>query len=570
MKTSVTIFLTLVFATLLRWWLGLTNPLTGIDDANIYFVYVRNLVEGHGFVYIPGGERVEGFTSMLWVLILSVLYLIKFIPFEWSVLALCFFITYRTLTVLHKYIKEETGESYLAWGAVLFLLLTPGFLDWSVFALMDTCLWIYAVLHGTILLIKGKRTAGELRYLSLICLLLPFIRPEGLLFTFALGGLLILSFWWERQDTNNLRKFPPAHFFMPLIFGLIGFLAITTFRIVYFGYPVPNTFYAKVSMSLMGNIRQAFFYFYDSLRHTTLIPYFLFPLSLIYFFIKKGIMGSMKDFKGITLILFIFFFTLYPFLSGGDHFKYSRFFQTAYPLILLLFIQTTAGAWMRFPKMVRAGLSVLLLLLLNGNSTDETSFQSDGLKNTLKGYIKKWQPDLISRSQLQGEFDIALNGRNIGKTLNNVFAATDSFPSLGVTAAGGVAYTYKGSIIDVLGLNNLEMAHAEKIKTGVKNHGSFSSRIFYKQKPALFLTWPDPLTKEMNQNEASARNFDGLMRDSTGFINRICRNIFADSLFNKQYSFGMIKSAKGHIYSYMDSSLPAFLEQHGLLVVFIK
>ncbi len=570
MKTSVSILLTLVFATLLRWWLGLANPLTGIDDANIYFLYVRNLVEGHGFVYIPGGEKVEGFTSMLWVLILSVLYLIKFIPFEWSVFALCFFITYRTLTVLHKYIKEETGESYLAWGAVLFLLLTPGFLDWNVFALMDTCLWIYAVLHGTILLIKGKRTTGELRYLTLICLLLPFIRPEGLLFTFALGGLLILSFWWERQGTNNVKKFPPAHFFMPLIFGLIGFLAITTFRIVYFGYPVPNTFYAKVSMSLMGNIRQAFFYFYDSLRHTTFIPYLLFPLSLIYFFIKKGIIDGVKDFKGITLILFIFFFTLYPFLSGGDHFKYSRFFQTAYPLILLFFVQTTGTTLMRIPKMARAGLAVLLLLLLNGNSTDEASFQSDGLKNTLTGYIKKWKPDIFNRSQLQGEFDIAMNGRNIGNTLNDVFSAADSFPSLGVTAAGGVAYTYKGTIIDVLGLNNLEMAHAEKIKTGVKNHGSFSPRIFYKQKPALFLTWPDPLTKEMNQNEASARNFDGLMRDSTGFINRICRNIFADSLFNQKYSFGMIKSTKAHIYTYMDNSLPAFLEQHGLLVVFIK
>ncbi|MBN8667736.1 MAG: hypothetical protein J0M30_09565 [Chitinophagales bacterium] len=570
MKTNVSIFLTLVFATMLRWWLGLTNPLTGIDDANIYFVYVRNLVEGHGFVYIPGGERVEGFTSILWVLILSVLYLIKFIPFEWSVFVLCFFITCRTLTVLHKYIKDETGESYLAWGAVLFLLLTPGFLDWNVFALMDTCLWIYAVVHGTILLIKEKRSTRELRYLTLICLLLPFIRPEGLLFTFALGGLLILSFWWKGKGATNAGKIPPVHFFMPLIFGLIGFLTITIFRIVYFGYPVPNTFYAKVSMSLMGNIRQAFFYFYDSLRHTTFIPYLLFPLSLIYFFIKKGFWGALRDFKGITLILFIFFFTVYPFLSGGDHFKYSRFFQTAYPLILLFFVHTTGMAWVRLPKITSAVLAVLLLMLLNGNSTDEASFQSDGLKNTLTGYIKKWKPDIFNRSQLQGEFDIAMNGRNIGNTLNDVFSPADSFPSLGVTAAGGVAYTYKGTIIDVLGLNNLEMAHAEKIKTGVKNHGSFSPRIFYKQKPALFLTWPDPLTREMNQNEASARAFDGLMRDSTGFINRICRNIFADSLFNQKYSFGMIKSTKGHIYSYMDNNLPAYLEQHGLLVVFIK
>ena len=42
----------------------LHNPLTGIDDANIYFVYARNLANGHGFVYNIGGERVEGFTSL--------------------------------------------------------------------------------------------------------------------------------------------------------------------------------------------------------------------------------------------------------------------------------------------------------------------------------------------------------------------------------------------------------------------------------------------------------------------------------------------------------------------------
>src|SRR5690242_13300954 len=46
----------------------------GIDDAFIYFVYAKNLAHGHGFVYNVGGERVEGFTSMLWVLICSLFY----------------------------------------------------------------------------------------------------------------------------------------------------------------------------------------------------------------------------------------------------------------------------------------------------------------------------------------------------------------------------------------------------------------------------------------------------------------------------------------------------------------
>ena len=47
----------------------LNYPLIGIDDANIYFVYARNLANGYGFVYNIGGERVEGFTSLLWTVI---------------------------------------------------------------------------------------------------------------------------------------------------------------------------------------------------------------------------------------------------------------------------------------------------------------------------------------------------------------------------------------------------------------------------------------------------------------------------------------------------------------------
>ena len=40
------------------------------DDCYISFRYARNLVEGHGLVYNPG-ERVEGFSNPLWVLLLA-------------------------------------------------------------------------------------------------------------------------------------------------------------------------------------------------------------------------------------------------------------------------------------------------------------------------------------------------------------------------------------------------------------------------------------------------------------------------------------------------------------------
>ncbi len=40
------------------------------DDSFITLRYARNLVQGEGLVFNPG-ERVEGFTNMLWTLLLS-------------------------------------------------------------------------------------------------------------------------------------------------------------------------------------------------------------------------------------------------------------------------------------------------------------------------------------------------------------------------------------------------------------------------------------------------------------------------------------------------------------------
>ena len=45
------------------------RPAMGVDDANIFFAYARNVVQGAGLVYNAGGERVEGFTSLLWTLV---------------------------------------------------------------------------------------------------------------------------------------------------------------------------------------------------------------------------------------------------------------------------------------------------------------------------------------------------------------------------------------------------------------------------------------------------------------------------------------------------------------------
>jgi len=46
------------------------------DDAMISMRYAKNLAQGFGLVWNPGGERVEGFTNPLWVLFMAGLHLL--------------------------------------------------------------------------------------------------------------------------------------------------------------------------------------------------------------------------------------------------------------------------------------------------------------------------------------------------------------------------------------------------------------------------------------------------------------------------------------------------------------
>ena len=75
-----------MLVTLVIYWFGYNKPTYGIDDANIYFVYMKHLAGGQGFVWNIGGERVEGFTSLLWTLIGSGFYRIVGERFVWLLL----------------------------------------------------------------------------------------------------------------------------------------------------------------------------------------------------------------------------------------------------------------------------------------------------------------------------------------------------------------------------------------------------------------------------------------------------------------------------------------------------
>lgn len=555
MKDFIRFFLIVLVACIVRKILSLDNSSMGIDDANIYFVYARNLYEGHGLVYTIGGERVEGFTSVTWMGLLTILYSLKFIfHFETAILILCFFITVGITFLYFRFVKKAFNE-FWAWILVLYILLIPGFIDWNVFALMDISIWTFAITLTTLLLLSGQSKG---LFFS-VTVLLPFIRPEGMALAFILFFLKLLK---DYSNDFTLRQIVKNNLVF-LICILLSIISLTLFREFYFGYPLPNTFYAKVSMSFGDNIKQAFFYLYDALKHTTFLPFILLIISFVSLLRNQYLKNWKNNASLLILFAIILFFIFYPFLTGADHFKYSRFFQPVFPIIGLLFIYV-------FYKKVQLKKPAIIvcvgvaLFLLNFNSKDNSSLRKNW-RLAIGSYFSGFSPDFLSHSQLQSEFDIAVYGRQLSNYMNQVLSVCDSFPSYGVVAAGGIGYIYKGKTIDLMGLNNPEMAHANKIKKGVKNHGSFNKNVFYEQNPDIFLTWPDPLTSTVEQNDSSALEFLKRLKDSTYFINRVCDHIFNDPQFNRIYSFSRISNGRLHFYGFI--KLEQFIRQFPELAV---
>ena len=77
-------FMVVIILTLIAWNSN-GRSLIGVDDANIYFVYMNHVAQGHGFVYNVGGEHVEGFTSLLWTIIGSIIMAVH-LPLEMTLL----------------------------------------------------------------------------------------------------------------------------------------------------------------------------------------------------------------------------------------------------------------------------------------------------------------------------------------------------------------------------------------------------------------------------------------------------------------------------------------------------
>ena len=295
------------------------------DDAFISFRYARNLASGHGLVFNPGHERVEGYTNFLWVVILAVGQVVGVVP-EMAARPLSIAATLVLLYLVLRFCRDMSPAGvHPAWLAVSagFLALNRSFAVWATGGL-ETRLFEALIVAGLIAMIREMRTTADNRRFSLSALLLALAtltRPDGLLISCSIYGASTIVRLMRRQIRLRAILIWTINYG-----GIVG--GHYLFRRAYYGDWLPNTYYAKVGGQTWwfeGAIYLAAFAF----EYAAIL---WLPLIVV------GTWHLYKTGRGeiaLLLLAVIIPHGVYVAAIGGDHFEY-RPVDLYIPLIAVL------------------------------------------------------------------------------------------------------------------------------------------------------------------------------------------------------------------------------------------
>lgn len=207
-----------------------------VDEAYITFRTVDNFLAGHGLRWNVG-ERVQAYTHPLWLIVMVPAQLSGANVFYVSI-AVSWLFSALGLAAVWRWF-----EGVAPWKLPLFLLLacsSKAYVDYSTSGLENPLSHAVALAFGLQLV---RREAS------------PEPRSQGLDALFATAALGVLT----RLDTVLLYAPPLAwvlwqewprrrlSLWRPLAFAVGPVLAWLCFSTLYYGFPLPNTFYAKVA-----------------------------------------------------------------------------------------------------------------------------------------------------------------------------------------------------------------------------------------------------------------------------------------------------------------------------------
>lgn len=164
--------------------------------------------------------------------------------------------------------------------------------------------------------LQNKRTHKWLFWLSFIVALSMLNRLDTLL----LYAPALLYALWLTSDKKKAIKY--------IAFGALPIIIWEIFSLLYYGYLIPNTAYAKLStgISVFAYIEQGIYYFVDSISTD--------PVTLLAVIIATILTVRAKEKRYLALVAGMLLYVLYILKIGGD-FMSGRFFTAPFILAVV-------------------------------------------------------------------------------------------------------------------------------------------------------------------------------------------------------------------------------------------
>jgi hypothetical protein len=388
-----------------------------LDDAYISFRYAEHFGQGKGIVYNEG-ERVEGYTTFLWVFLLGLGHMAGcYIPILAKTLGMALSIG---CLLLLAFSHKITGLLDIRASAIAPLLLgTCGmFTVWAMSG-MEVPLVGFLVLLSALLHLKSRsmpEKKGLVVATGISCALATMSRPEC--------GLVFLVLFTDRL-IDGIKRRNWAFFWFGLAFSSL-YVPYFIWRYTYYGFLLPNTFYAKVGYTKAQVIRGArYTKRFAGLALLILVPVIASLVPVPKKFRKEKCRGT------AALVCVIIVHTVYVILVGGDVMPAYRFFSPFMPLICLL-SATALAAFIRRP----AWVAVVLTIMVAYNVT-QLSIRRELRERVLHGNVGRY-------------------GKVVGLWMK------ENFPPdtvIATNTAGSIPYYSKLKTIDMFGLNDVHIAH---------------------------------------------------------------------------------------------------------------
>ena len=401
------------------------------DDAYISFRYALNLAE-HGELTYNLGERVEGYTNFLWTILMAAVLWLGGAVETWSRILSIGFGAGTLLAVGYYFHRLQHGMLPVVLS-VVFIAAAPAFACWSTGGL-ETMMFTFFLTLGWLALSREHNPTISLRS-PIYFAIAAMVRPEGIL-AFAVSMMLLGGHWLflSRQGQTLKRLLAGCGWFL-CIFG-----PYFTWRIWYYGWIFPNTYYVKTGA--VGLWTPGIRYVWDwVLTHGLFVLPLCFTLPLVK---QKAHDRWVK----LCLGFFVVVFGVHVAKVGGDFMALHRFLVPMLPLCavgltLAVLAVSRLNTIRRMPVFLGYALAILCAYGAFGhaksvNAQAMTVGSKDGVDSI--GWLNMF----------------AEQCRTAGEWLRT-HAPEDA--SIATTAAGTIPFYSRLYTVDILGLNDEWIAH---------------------------------------------------------------------------------------------------------------